>query len=131
MLLLPGQGGLRRGPEPVPRRDGRAFARRRAEEMPGAGVHERLRDERGRKPRGRNAAAGAAQTREDLGATTMKNTAFLLVLAAACAGAPPSPEPVALAPTKLTAAPPAPVREIPFDAKSWVSEQSNAAECEQ
>ena len=60
----------------------------------------------------------------------MRSIAALLVLLAACAGAPPSPEPVAQAPTKLTAVPPPP-REVPFDARSWVNEQANAAECEQ
>ena len=58
----------------------------------------------------------------------MKHIAALL-LATACAGAPPSPEPAPQAPTKLVTAPPP--REVPFDAKSWVAEQANAVECEQ
>jgi hypothetical protein len=57
----------------------------------------------------------------------MRTTAIAL-LCAACAGAPPAPEPAPQAPTRLTATP-QPV-ERPFDSKSWVADQATAIECE-
>ena len=57
----------------------------------------------------------------------MKKLATLILAACACASAPPAAEPQ----TRLvTAPPPPPQREQPFDARTWVADQTNASECE-